>query len=199
MTCARDDGRDDTAPYWTALRKYNGAPLLRCVHPNLDVGVGAAPLPRSERVYASSPLGGAGRLFFLSFYLSSSTALVCSPRRPPFNSPGVLADTPSSSSPPTILAVLFLLFLLPSWSPRDPPGVSEMLPNVFYNAPHGCNGALPVHIDGYFRSRSKDSMRRGRLVSRERALPFSLVSLFSPFIPPRFHPSVFAVEVIACS
>lgn len=87
MTCARDDGRDDTAPYWTALRKYNGAPLLRCVHPNLDVGVGAAPLPRSERVYASSPLGGAGRLFFLSFYLSSSTALVCSPRRHPLIPP----------------------------------------------------------------------------------------------------------------
>lgn len=110
MTCARDDGRDDTAPYWTALRKYNGAPLLRCVHPILDVGVGAAPLPRSERVYASSPLGRASRLFFLSFYLASSTALICPPRRSPFNSPGVLA---------TILVVV-LLFLFPSWSPRDP-------------------------------------------------------------------------------
>lgn len=43
-TYARDGGRDDTAPYWTALRKYNGAPLLRYVHPNLDVGVGATPL-----------------------------------------------------------------------------------------------------------------------------------------------------------
>lgn len=43
-TCTRDGGRDDTAPYWTALRKYNGAPLLRYVHPNLDVGVGATPL-----------------------------------------------------------------------------------------------------------------------------------------------------------
>lgn len=46
-TCAREHGRDDTAPYWTALRKYNGAPLLRYVHPNHDVGVGATPPPRS--------------------------------------------------------------------------------------------------------------------------------------------------------
>lgn len=195
MTCARDDGRDDTAPYWTALRKYNGAPLLRSVHPNLDVGVGAAPLPRSERVYASSPLDGAGRLFFLSFYLSSSTALVCPPRRPPFNSPGVLAGASPLLSP-TILAVLFLFFLLYRRGYRATLRVSEMLPNVFYHARHGCNGALPVHIDGYFRSRSKGAMRRERLVPRERALPFSLASLFSPSSHP-VHPSVLAAEVIA--
>lgn len=60
-TCARDGVRDDTAPYWTALRKYNGAPLLRYVHPNL--GVGATPLPRSavcvsplSRLVRRSPL-----------------------------------------------------------------------------------------------------------------------------------------------
>lgn len=188
MTCARDDGRDDTAPYWTALRKYNGAPLLRCVHPILDVGVGAAPLPRSERVYAFSPLGGASRLFFLSFYLASSTALVCPPRRLPFNSPGVLAGT-SSLLASAILAVLFLvvvlLFLLPSWSPRDPPGIRDAPQRFLQRATRvqrRASGAhrwlLPLTLKGL------DATRKARS-SRARLARFSLASLFSPSSHPR--------------
>lgn len=81
-----------------------------------------------------------------------------------------------------------------------PSGYPRWLPDVFYNARHGCNGALPVHIDGYFRLRSKgsDATRKARF-SRESALPFSLVSLLSPSSHPFFHPSVLAAEVIACS
>lgn len=110
-TCARDGGRDDTAPYWTALRKYNGAPLLRCVYPNLGVGVGATPLPRSAA--RPSPVGTGPSVPLLPILLSSilhrprSSSATTTVRLPP--APAVLA---------ALLLAVILLFLSLSPSRR---------------------------------------------------------------------------------
>lgn len=115
-TCARDDGRDDTAPYWTALRKYNGAPLLRCVHPNHDVGVGATPPPRSAPCAPPpSRLVPVGRLFF-------PILLSLVPPPPPGHSARnedyPLTCLPLCRSPAVLAAPLVVVLLfLSSWSP----------------------------------------------------------------------------------
>lgn len=106
----------------------------------------------------------------LSFYLSSSTVSSYSPQQPPFNSPGSLAA--SFLSPPfslqsslSALSISLLSsFFLSPWSPHDPRRVARRL--LFATTRHERNGALPVHIDGYFRSRSMGSARRERVVSR---------------------------------
>lgn len=186
MTCARDDGRDDTAPYWTALRKYNGAPLLRCVHPILDVGVGAAPLPRSERVYASSPL---------VLVVSSSYPFISRP--PPPSS--VRRDDhpltpPASSRPSSSLSSFFSSRrghrAIPSGT-RDAPPRFLRATRVQRRASGAHRWLLPLTLKGL------DATRKARS-SRARLARFSLASLFSPSSHP-VHSSVLAAEVIACS
>lgn len=151
--------------------------------PTSFVGVGAAPLPRSERVY-TRPLPSAVLI------VSSSYPFIFRPLRPPssvrrddypltlsWRPRGHLIPLPLPPNRP-LLPFLFLvvvLLFLPSWSPRDP---SLGAPQRFLQrAQRRASGAhrwlLPFTAQ---RARA----RRGRLVSRERALPFSLASLFSP-------------------
>jgi len=109
-TCARDDGRDDTAPYWTALRKYNGAPLLRYVHPNLDVGVGATPLTplaiyRTHPTLIETGPSVASSSYPFIFRPPLPSAILCNghpltppaPSRQPFSSPFFLTSNLFSS------------------------------------------------------------------------------------------------------
>lgn len=179
-TYARDGGRDDTAPYWTALRKYNGAPLLRYVHPNLDVGVGATPLTPLA-IYRMRPtLVGTG-----SSVASFSYPFIFRPPSPsailrdghPLTPPA-LSRQPSSppssflharSALPAFPPLFVLVFFSRRWSGPDPR--EALREGSLLQRDDNNNGELPVRIDNHFRSRSNGSPRRYSESSFPSAVP----------------------------
>ena len=193
---ARDGGRDDTAPYRAALRKYNTTPLSYSPATLFS----SPPLPPPNQTQPSTD----DRFLFLPFYLPSSFA----PFAPPILYPShpTRLDFPSLPPPPLhhplLLRPAIPLLLFFSSLPFFPPSLS-LSPSLFslslslslsllfprrwrplpryrrtcyrdtlFSRARGegelcCE--LPVHTDGYFRSRSKDSRRhRERERKRER-------------------------------
>ena len=192
---ARDGGRDDTAPYRAALRKYNTTPLSYSPATLFS----SPPLPPPNQTQPSTD----DRFLFLPFYLPSSFAPFAPPilypshpTLPRFSIPPSPSPSPSSSPPPcypaspffflsTLFSPLPLSLSLPllslslslsllfprRWRPL-PRYRRTCYRDTLFSRARGegelcCE--LPVHTDGYFRSRSKDSRRhRERERKRER-------------------------------